>query len=149
MPYARPISIPVNRTGLARPVVLSKRIAACRSTYRNRRKIQAIPGQIVYVVGKGGKQVIPMRVLAIDDCAIWACHDWKTRRNYMIYYDLQPLTRRSGEWRAKSWWQTQGLGWQQWNKRLWDSGWIGHAIDMDEFYLTSAEANWMRLRIAC
>lgn len=147
MPYARPISIPVNRTGLTRSVDLSKRVAARRSTYKNRRKIQALPGQIVYVVQGRGMRVVPMRVRAIDDCAIWACHDWQRRRNYMIYYDLQPLTKVSGSWRAKSWRQTQRLGWQQWNKRLWDSGWIGHSIDMDKFCLTSAEANWVRLNI--
>lgn len=147
MRYSTLTSIPTNRTALGRPVVMSKRIAAARSTYKNRRKVQAVPGQIVYVVRSRGR-VVPMRILAIDDCAVWACKDWRTRRNYMIYYDLQPLTRRSGEWRAKPWQQTQGLGWREWNRRLWDSGWIGHAIDMDEFCLTCAEANWVRLRIS-
>lgn len=145
MSYSKLLSIPTNRLGLTQPVVLSKRVAACRRTYKNRRKLQAIPGQIVYIISNCGKKVIPMRILAIDDCAVWACRDWKTRGDFMIYYDLQPLTRSREEWRAKPWRQTQGLGWQQWNKRLRDSGWIGHAIDMDEFYLTSAEANWSRM----
>jgi len=147
VPYARPISIPTDRTSLTRPVVLSKRIAACRSTYRNRRKIQAIPGQIVYVSGRHG--VVPMRVLTIDDCYIWSTGaKWQNRKGYMIYYDLQPLTKRTGQWRAKPLKMRPRMGWRNHNNRLWREGWIGHAIDMDEFCLTCAEANWSRMRIA-
>lgn len=99
MPYARPISIPTNRTALSRPVIMTKRSDAPRKTYRNFRKLQAIPGQIVYVTR--GNNVVPMRVLCIDDCYIWSTGaKWQDRKGYMIYYDLQPLIRVNGEWLA-------------------------------------------------
>jgi hypothetical protein len=143
MPYARPISIPVNKTTLSRPVVMSKRVAAPRKIYKNIRKLQAIPGQIVYITQRG--KVHPMRVLCIDDCYIWSTGaKWENRKGYMIYYDLQPLVKINGVWRAKRLLANHRRShWRIWNNRIWQDGWIGHAVDMGEFFHTCAEANWI------
>ena len=125
---------------------MTKRAAAPRNTYRNFRKLQAIPGQIVYVTRRG--KVLPMRVICIDDCYIWSTGArWENRKGYMIYYDLQPLVRINGEWRARPFRTARrNVGWREHNHRIWQQGWIGHAIDMDEFCLTCAEANGELLR---
>lgn len=142
MPYARPIQIPTNKTVLTQPVVMTKRVACPRRSYRNNRKLQAIPGQIVYITR--GKRAIPMRVICIDDCYIWSTGaKWQDRSGYIIYYDLQPLTKATGEWRARRYQsKSRATGWREHNNRICKQGWIGHAIDMDEFFHTCAEANW-------
>lgn len=128
--------------------VFSKRMATPRSTYRNIRKIQARPGQIVYYTTNSG--VRPMRVLHIDDCSRWSSlATYKNRRNYMIYYDLQPLVKTTNGYKPKPYSPVirtkANMYWSTYNKRIWNSGWIGHAIDMDQFCLTWAEANHARL----
>lgn len=136
---ARPIQLPTNKTSINLPIVLSKRVAPTRASYQNRRKLQAIPGQIVYV--PYGQQIIPMRVLCIDDCAVWSKNaTWKNRREFYIYYDLQPLKKTATGWRAIPYYPYRSIR----NNKI-NAGWIGHAVNMDDFCLTSAEANWRRL----
>ena len=143
MPYARPIQIPINKTNLSRKVVMTKRVASPRKTYKNQRKLQAVPGQIVYITQYG--KVRPMRVICIDYCYIWSSGaKWQNRKGYMIYYDLQPLIKINGEWRAKRLLASHHRRhWRAHNNYLWNEGWIGHAVDMGEFFHTCAEANWI------
>lgn len=137
-------AIPLNRTKLKTPVILSKRIVAPRAIYTNNRKRQVKLGQIVYVTQ--GKKVVPMRVIFIDDCSLWSKSNWKDRTNFCIYYDLQPLMKTHDGWKAKPWVRFPiHRKWSRKNKSKIHSGWIGHSLDMGSFNLTSAEANWCKL----
>ena len=64
----------------------------------------------------------------------------------MIYYDLQPLIKHNGKWIKKSFVSLNIKDAMKYNIKLWDSGFIGHGVDMDQFSLTYAEAKWERMR---
>jgi hypothetical protein len=96
----------------------------------------------VYVIRNGYVQ--PMRVVVVDDCFVWSKGaKWQERKGYMIYYDLQPLVYKMGKWYAQPYRAQARKSWREYNKWLIKSGWVGHSLDMSEFALTCAEANWM------
>ena len=135
----------MNKTGCAQPV-FTKRVAACRHTPTNFRKLQVKLGQVVYVTRRG--KVYPMRVLEIEDCADWACKTYQNRGNYMIYYSLQPMRKVQGVWRATPLRPIRTRAnqtWQAHNARLRAHGWLGHSVDMDDFFITHAEARWYQM----
>lgn len=144
MTYSRLFLYPISKTQLQQQPFFSKRVAKARRCPRNIRKHQVKIGQIVYY--HGGRGVVPMRVFGIDDCSLWSKSFKVTgtttnRNDFMIYYDLQPLTEKYGKWRAVDY-KDRPRNWKDHNARLWDNGWIGHAVDMDQFCLTYAEAKW-------
>lgn len=149
MSYSSLYRLPLNRTALTKPVLLTNRIAKARRCPRNIRKLQVKLGDIVYYVGGRGP-IKPMRVQQIDDCALWRRRGpYRPSSGYMIYYDLQPLIKTLTGWRAKpfrrGYMAKSSNNWMSYNNVLWGSGWIGHAVDMDQFGLTCAEANWLSL----
>jgi hypothetical protein len=89
-----------------------------------------------------------MRVLCVDDCWYWSRRPYQDRKNYCIYYDLQPLKKIGGKWvPARLPPQIRKYGenaWRRHNNKLWSSGWVGHSVDMDEFAHTYAEAKIMQ-----
>jgi len=148
MTYSKLFDIPLNNTQLKSQPLFGKRIVKARGCPDNRRKIQVKLGQIVYY--HNGRKIIPMRVFCIDDCSLWSksfsVAGTKTnRKDFMIYYDLQPLTKKHGRWRALPYRQRTNLNWLKHNRQLWNNNWIGHSVDMDQFALTYAEAQWMRM----
>jgi hypothetical protein len=133
------------------PVIRSNRIVHPRETPKNNRKLQVKLGQIVYYIIRR-TTVLPYRVVGIDD-------EFDSMRRYFpskivrckyhIKYDLQPLIKKNGVWQAKIWHNQQRYyfqrGKEEINQRIWKNGWIGHGVDMNEFYLTWAEANFNKM----
>ena len=159
MTYSKLFQIPLNRPLRSQPI-FSTRIVKERKMPRNRRKHQARVGDIVYYMNVHAYRNVrrvarPMRVMAIDDCSLWSSsfevNGTKTNRNgFMIYYDLQPLIQINGIWKPKSFSRIHhyvgGENWKKHNESIWKSGWIGHAVDMDEFSHTYGEALWRQIR---
>lgn len=157
MTYSKLFQIPLNRPLRSQPI-FSKRIARPRKPPRNRRKHEAKLNDIVYYMNVHAYRNVrrvarPMRVMAIDDCSLWSSSfevkgTTTNRNNFMIYYDLQPLIQINGIWKPKPFRPIRHYksDWMKHNRFIWNSGWIGHAVDMDEFTHTYSEALWRQIK---